>query len=230
VKDVSVAEMGILRKRAQQIAGNLVAAIGVVVSVFTLIGMLTSSGFRNGVKDHPYWVLGGLLVTIVAIFVLLNVMLDMRAELRRLRRSEHLRLTGRDTRAVTGLLERVPPEGILVTWLRTGFQPSPVPRERLDDLHHAHQYLGSDPSRFGDSEAAARYLQLTNATGTLIEKLQSWTSLEAGNAERIIRWEQGPRHDRAVTEIQAARGDFISAYDALLRACHERGIEPADPG
>jgi hypothetical protein len=228
VKDVSSAETEIIRKRTQQITNNLVAAIGIVVSVVTLIGMLTSEAFRNWVKDHPYLVLGGLLAAIVVIFALLNIMRDMSAELNRLRRSEDLRHAGRDKSAVTAFLTRIPPEGVLVTWLRTGFSPSPIPREQLAALKDAHQYLRSDLSRFGDATAVGRYLDMTDAMGTLIKKIERWTSLEAGNTERVIpvEWDPGPRHARAVEEIQGARNDFIRAYDAFLQTCHERGIEP----
>jgi hypothetical protein len=229
VMDISAAETGIRRKTAEQIARNFVAAIGIVVSFVTLIGMLTSAGFRNWVKDHPYWVLGGLLVATVLIFALLNIMRAMRAELRRLRQSQDLGHIGRDKGAVTAFLTRIPPEGVLVTWLRADFSPSPIPREQLAVLNDAHQYLSSDLWRFGNPEVAARYLKVRDAAGALIEKIERWTSLEAGNAERVIpvEWDQGPKQARAVAEIQDARQGLIDAYDAFARTRHEHGIEPS---
>jgi hypothetical protein len=229
VKDFSAAEEGIIRKLAAQIAGNLLAAAAAVVTVVTLIVMATSAGSRNWVKHDPYWVFTGLIIAIVVILVLLNIMRYMRTQLRLLRPSGQPGATDQDGRAIAAVLTRIPPLGELVTWLRTDFRPSPIPRARLDALKQAHQYLAGEPSGFGDPEAAAGYLQVRDTTATLIEKLERWTSLEAGNAERIIpvEWEQGPKHARAVAEIQGARDGFIRAYDALRRTCRERGIEPS---
>lgn len=220
------AEPGILRKRAQQIGSNFVAAIGVVVSLVTLILMLTSTGLRQWVKLHPYWIVGALIAAIVVIFVLLNVLRDMGAELRRLRRSEDSRHSDQDKRSGSAVLTRIPPEGALVTWLRTGFSPSLIPRQRFDALKEADQYLGSDLSRFGDPAVAARYRELKNRAGTLISTLDTWTSMEAGNVDRIIpvEWEDGSKYTQAVAEIQGAREGFIRAYDAFMLTCHERGI------
>lgn len=226
--DNASAEPGIIRKRAQQIASKFVAAIGVVISVVTLILMLTSVGFRNWVKLHQYWMLSGLIAAIVVIFVLLNILLDMSTELRRLRRSEDLRHIDQDKRASKAVLTRIPPDGALIAWLRTSFNPSLIPGERLSAVKEAHRYLGSDISRFGDPAAAVRYLELKNTAGTLLEILETRTSMEAGNVDRIIpvEWEYGPKRGQAVAEIQDARESFIRAYDAFVRTCHERGIWP----
>jgi hypothetical protein len=232
VKDSSAAETGIFRKRVQQVVSNLLAVVGGVVSVVTLVVMLTSAGSRNWVKDHPYWVFGGFVAAIVAILVLLNFMQDINAkysELRLLQRSDDLRPTDQNKRAIGAFLARIPPGGVFVTWLKKGFSPSSIPLEKLDALNEVTEYLSSDPGRFDDPLAARGYLELIAAAGAFSDKLQRWTSLEAGNAQRIIpiEWEQGAKYDRAVAEIQDAKDGLIDAYDAFLRTCHERGIEPA---
>lgn len=228
MKDTSAAETGI-RKRAQQIVSNLLAVVGGVVSVVTLVAMLTSTAFRNWVKDHPYWVFGGFVAAIVAILVLLNFMMDINAryrELRLLQRPDGPP-TDQDKRAMRAFLARIPPGGIFVTWLKKDFSPSSIPLEKFEAVNEVSQYLSSDPMRFDDPLIATRYLELKAAAGMFGEKLRMWTSLEAGNAQRIIpiEWEQGAKYDRAVAEGQDARNGLIDAYDAFLRTCSERGIE-----
>jgi hypothetical protein len=227
LKDIATVQTGIIRKQAQQIVGNLFTAIGIAVSVVTMIAMLTSAGFRDWVKHHPYWVLIALLVAIVVLFVLLNVMRNMRSELRRLRRSEESRNTDQDHGALGALLNRIPPEGTLITWLRKDFSPSPIPRQQLDALKQVLQYFGSDPWRFANTAAGASYMELQNAAGALAGKLERWTSLEAGSAERIIpvEWEDNPKYAQAVEQIRGAAEGFIRAYDAFLQTCHQRGID-----
>lgn len=228
MKDISAARQGIIRKQAQQIAGNLFTAIGIVVSVVTMIAMLTSAGLRDWVKRHPYWVLIALLIAIVTLFVMLNIVRNMRAELRRLRQSEESENTDQDDATLKAVLNRIPPEGALITWLRKDFSPSPIPRQQLDALKQVHQYFGSDPSRFVGTAVAAPCIELQNAVRALVEKLERWTSLEAGSAERIIpvEWEGNPKYAHAVEQIRDTAEGLIRAYDAFLQTCRQRGIDP----
>lgn len=229
MKDISAVHQGIIRKQAQQIVGNLFTAIGIVVSVVTMIAMLTSAGLRDWVKHHPYWVLIALLVAIVTLFVMLNIMRNMRAELRQLRRqSEEGGNTDQDDATLKALLNRIPPDGVLITWLRKDFSPSPIPRQQLDALKQVHEYFGSDPSRFVGMAVAAPCIELQNAVSALVEKLERWTSLEAGSAERIIpvEWEDNSKYAHAVEQIRDTAEGFIRAYDAFLQTCRQRGIGP----
>lgn len=228
VKDGPAAEMGIIRKQLQQIVSNILAVAGVIVTVVTLIVMLTSEGFRNWVRHNSYWVFGGFVAAVVVILVLLNFMQAKYAELRRLRSSDTVRRADQDKRAMAVFLARIPPAGVFVTWIKKGFNPSSVPLEKLEALNQLRQYLRSDPASFDDAQVAAGYLALTAAADAFSEKLQRWTSLEAGNVQRIIpvEWKQNEKYDRAFAEIQDARNDLVVAYDAFLRTCHERGIEP----
>jgi hypothetical protein len=232
VRDLSTLLTRIFHSRAQLIARNLFAVAGGIVSIVTLVVMLTSAGSRHWVKDHPYWMFGGFVVAIVTILVLLNVMQDISArysELLLLQRADDLRPTDQDKRAMGIFLAHMPPEGILVRWLKKRFIPSAIPLAELGALNEVSQHLSSDPDRFNDPAAAARYLMLTTAVGVLNEKLQRWTSLEAGHTQRIIpiEWEQGVKYQRAVNEIEDARNSLISAYDEFLRTCHQRGIQPS---
>jgi hypothetical protein len=231
VKDLQPSEAGIIRKRVQQIASNLLAVAGGIVSVVTLVAWLTSAGFRHWVKDNSYWVFGGFATAVVTILVLLNFMQGTNAryaELRRLLRSDALQRADRDRRAMGLFLSRIPPEGAFILWLKKGFNPSSIPLERLDALDEIGQYLSSDPARFEDPLAAAGYRALTTAAGAFSQKLLRWTSLEAGNAQRIIpiEWRPGAKYDHAVAEIQVAKNGLIESYDAFLSTCRERGIEP----
>ena len=223
---------GIFRKGIQQVIGNLLAVAGGIVTVATLIVMLTSAGVRNWVKDNPYWVFGGFVAAVVTNLVLLNFMQsasERYIRLSRLQRSAALQRAGRDRRTMGLFLARIPPEGAFILWLKKGFDPSSIPVERLDVLDEIRQYLSSDPVLFEDHLAAAGYLTLTAAAETFSQKLQRWTSLEAGSAQRIIpaEWRPGAKYDRAVTDIQAARNGLIDAYEALLTIVRERGLEPS---
>jgi hypothetical protein len=162
--------------------------------------------------------------------VLLNFMRDINAkyrELRLLQKPDDLP-TEQDKRAMGAFLAHIPPGGIFVTWLKKDFSPSSIPLEKFDALNEVSQYFSGDPIRFDDPLTATGYLELKAAAGVFGEKLRTWTSLEAGNAQRIIpiEWEQGAKYDRAVAEIQDARDGLIDAYDAFLRTCCERGVEP----
>jgi hypothetical protein len=228
VKDGSAAEMGIIRKQLQQIVSNILAVAGVIVSVVTLIVMLMSEGFRNWVRHNPYWVFGGFVAAVVVILALLNFMQAKYAELRRLRSLDAVRRADQDKRAMAAFLARIPPAGVFIAWIKKGLNPSSVPLEKLAALDELRQYLASDPARFDDPQAAAGYIALTVAADAFSRKLLRWTSLEAGNVQRIIpvEWRQNAKYDRAFAEIKDAGDGLVVAYDAFLRTCHERGIEP----
>jgi hypothetical protein len=123
-------------------------------------------------------------------------------------------------------------------WLKQGFSPESSPRDPMHALEEAVRRLDLNPIGFDDQSIAAAYTAFRLAIKDFQEKVQLSAKPNAQNTSLDIpdewRFENKPRYEAALTEIQSARDAVISSYDEFLLACHRMRADdwpsPLNPG
>lgn len=123
----------------------------------------------------------------------------------------------------------VPSDGIPMRWLKQQFSPESLPREPMHALEAALRKLDLNPIGFDDRSVNAAYLDLRSTIETFGQKVKLWAVADARDTSLSVpeewRFENKPKYQTALTEIQEAHDAVVASYDKLLNTCHQLRVD-----
>jgi hypothetical protein len=196
-------------------AKYILSVIGAAVSISGFLALVTTQSVRTWVKNHPYPIYLALIVAVLVIATTLNYAYNLRKRI--------TRPSAHDRYFYATALERLPPNGSVIGWLRrtdiTEASVNDFPADVIGALEWTVKFSLAQPVGFDDTRLAASFGFLTEAITSFRRSVDSWTFTA-----------HSPRDTDAVMAketVALARRlhDLVQAYDRFIRTAHARGID-----
>jgi hypothetical protein len=219
-------------------AKYLISVIGAVVSISGFITLVTTRSVKVWVKVHPYPIYLALIVAILIIAGILEYAYMLRSRIAV--PSDH------DRKFYAAALDRLPPNGTVVGWLKradTGISITDFPADVLETLEKMVEFSRVQSVGFDDKHLADSFRFLTDAIAAFCQSVETWTFAEharqfgstASLPPQALSAEEPHPHDascageagvaeEAIT-LTRIRESLVQAYDRFIRTAHARGID-----
>lgn len=192
------------------------SAIGVAVSISGFVALVTSQSVKAWVKSHPYPIYLALIVAVLIIAGTLDYAYNLRKRITR--PSDH------DKKFYVAALERLPPNGAVIGWLKhtemTAVSVDGFPADVLGALEKTIGFSRMRPVGFDDARIAGSFKSLTDSMVSFRQSVDRWTL--------AVQARQFGGTGSSLTAETAAltrrHHDLVRAYDRFIRTCHARGI------
>jgi hypothetical protein len=201
---------------ASILAKHLLSVAGGVVTLAGLLPLLTSSSLKAWLKIHSYLVFVVLILVVTAACIIVDVILSKK-------RSE---ATEHDRRIVSKFLERLPPDGQTIVWLKESFISKSVPIKYVDKLDALTHEMKLNVIGLDNPQADQAYIMLRNTTLHFLE-LVSFDLFSNPDYTALQNSPDWTREDwmAASARINQARDDLVKAYDEFVRVCHKNSLD-----
>lgn len=209
------------------------------MSISGFVALVTTQSVKTWVKSHPYPIYLALIVAVLVLAGTLDYAYNLRKRITL--PSDH------DKRFYVAALERLPPNGTVISWLKhtemTEASIADFPADVLGALEKTVEFSRTQPVGFDDTRIARSFESLAGAITNFRQSVDRWTlAMHARQSRRIAAPPSGtppsgtsqppisPRAiDASMEEETAAltrrHHNFLKAYDRFIRTAHARGID-----
>lgn len=197
-------------------AKYIMSAIGAALSISGFVALVTSQSVKAWVKSHPYPIYLALIVAVLAIAATLDYAYNLRKRI--------MRPSGHDKKLYVAALERLPPDGPVISWLKhaemTAVSIDGFPADVLGALEQTVDFYRVQPVGFDDARIAGSFRSLTEAIANFRQSVDRWTiaaqARQPGGA--------GASRAAETSTLAGRHHDLVRAYDRFVRTAHVRGI------
>ncbi len=191
------------------------SVIGAIVTIGGLVSLLTSEAVKMWVRNHSYWVFLALTLSIAAAFVAVDYV----------RSKKRKEATEHDRSVVVKILDKIPPDGKAIVWLKELYISKYAPVEYLNVLDAVHDQMQLNVIGLDNAEANGAYDRLKIAIGNF-HSLVSFNlfmddDYKTMTASQSWPWEQWKEVSHQLNEADDA---LVKAYDDFLRICHRNQL------
>ena len=137
-----------------------------------------------------------------------------------------------DRQAYRQFIDKLPPDGPLIGWLKLSFVTSALPIDEIAALEKVSRSQDLDAIGFDDRNVNRAYRDLNAGIKAFCSTVRNWTEADDAYWFRVpLDWREGnpERWDKATNAIVEGRSSVIEAYDEFLATCHRNGIDHPSP-
>jgi hypothetical protein len=215
---------------------RVLAAITAVVTLAAFIALLDSGTLKRWVKTHSHPLAIALVVAVLIIWLFVGYVFALRRTLK----INSSKVTGQaeepigkpaglsmhDRRLFETIRYEIPPDGLLISWLKSDFVVKWMSLERLEALDLAIKTLSLQPLGFDDEQLNQVLTNLLDALTLLSASVTMHLQLDPGGSRVCLSSNLTEKTYReAVQSISGARDAAIERYDSLYRLIHQKGLE-----
>lgn len=217
-----------------RIGNSIYALIGLASAIITIVPFAVSDTVRLWVRNHSNWLYGALVLLVVAVTILLGYAKDLNRKYREIDASRK-RASDHDTGMLHEVLTQIPPDGTIMTWLKTGFFVKRIPFANARAVEKLCQKLNMNPFGFDNTQVNDAYETLKAAIEDFDDEVTRSTIFEDKNYEENGNYEnvhvplpktreQEESYYATLKEIKDSVKRLTSAYDNFLKTCSANGL------
>lgn len=215
----------------RRVINHLVALISAVAAVAALVPLLASEAVRTWAKGHSSWVYAGLVSAALAAFFAVDCAITLNRKCCSLEASIKP-VSDHDKRFLHQILQQLPLNGEVITWLKHDFFVKRIPIARMDALVQAYEQLILYPVGFDNPEVQEEYQVLISWIESFISTVTQWARFDSDRRDALAvplamqESEQGEQgYYAALKDIGETVLALVAAYDSFISTCQRNGMD-----
>lgn len=213
-----------------RIGNRLYAIIGLVGAVITIVPWALSNTVRVWVRDHSNWLYGALVLALLAVAIILGYARDLNRENTELKGARK-RPSPNDVNMLREVMNQIPRDGAMMTWLKTDFFVKRIPYAETNALLKVWGRLNMNPLKFDDNQVNAAYEKFKSAIRDFDDLISRQCTFEDNGRYDTLRVPlytgeaEAKIYYQVLSEINEEVDKLTSAYDDFLRTCSANGLD-----
>jgi hypothetical protein len=216
------------------LASRINALIGAVVTIAAFIALITSETLKTWVKHYSYWVAVALVIVLLALWLLTEYAISLRRRLisnaipaadKPLDSQTATRPSAHDSRLYSEILTDLPPDGMVMSWLKNDFVAKYMSVGNVDSLDQVIRQLRLKPIGFDDPQLHEITNELIQALSEFSETVTQYYQLTPTQDLLSLSGLSEKSYQEALWAINNTRESIIISYNLFFRVAHEQGLD-----